>query len=378
MRDYYEILGVEKSADADTIKKAYRKLAMQYHPDKNPGNKEAEDKFKEAAAAYEVLSNTDKRAKYDRFGHAAFDGGRSGGFGGGGFQDVDDIFSSFGDIFGDIFGGGSAGGRSRQKNGPRRGADLRYVCEISLKEVILGVEKQVEYQTDTDCSHCHGTGAEKGSAATTCTTCNGAGQVRVSQGFFQIATTCPKCHGEGQMIKDPCKPCKGKGRVSEKRKIKVTIPAGVDTGTRLRVSGEGEGGYKGGSQGDLYVEISVLEDSRFEREGNDLYTEVKFNYLHLLLGGEIEFETLTHKIPLEIPKGTQVGERLRLVGEGVPSLKGSRRGELFVVVGVEFPHKLSKDEERLLKEIADHKGLFNKNADDKDSDKGSSFWGRKK
>ncbi len=374
MRDYYEILGVEKTADADTIKKAYRKLAMQFHPDKNPGNKEAEDKFKEAAAAYEVLSNADKRAKYDRFGHAAFQGGGRGGQGG--FQDMDDIFSSFGDIFGDIFGGGQSGGRSRQRSGPRRGADLRYVTEISLKDVILGIEKQVEYQTEVDCSYCHGSGAEKGSSPVTCTTCGGAGQVRVSQGFFQIATTCPKCHGNGQMIQDPCKPCKGKGRVVEDRKIKVTIPPGVDTGTRLRVSGEGEGGFKGGHAGDLYVEVAVQDHARFERDGNDLYSEKKFNYLHLLLGGEVPFETLTGSIDLEIPKGTQVGERIRLVGEGVPSLKGSRRGDLYVVVGVEFPQKLTKDEERLLKEIAEHKGLFNKG--DSSEEKGSSFWGKKK
>lgn len=352
MRDYYEILGVEKAADQDTIKKAYRKLAIQFHPDKNPGNKEAEEKFKEAASAYEVLGDPDKRAKYDRFGHQAFqNGGR-----GGGFQDMDDIFSSFGDIFSDFFGGGQArSGRAR--NQPRRGADLRYLMEISLKEVVEGVEKEIKFDTEGTCHTCHGTGAKKGSEPTTCKTCGGQGQVRVSQGFFQMATACPQCHGAGTIIKDPCSTCDGEGREDQERKIHITVPAGVDTGTRLRVTGEGEGGYLGGPAGDLYVEIRVKEDSRFERNGNDLYTRVKVDYLQLLLGGELEIPTVLGKKNLEIPKGTQVGESLRMSGEGVPSLKGSRKGDLYCVIDVAFPTKLSKKEEELLAALAEERGV---------------------
>ncbi len=356
MRDCYEILGVERSADQDTIKKAYRKLAIQFHPDKNPGNKEAEDKFKECASAYEILSDPDKRARYDRFGHQAFSGGRGGGQG---FSDVDDIFSSFGDIFGDIFGGmgGGTGRRSRNPNQPRRGSDLRYVTEISLAEVIEGVERDIEFDTEETCEVCKGSGAEKGSKPETCTTCGGHGQVRVSQGFFQMATTCPTCHGQGTMIKNPCKPCRGTGRQKQHRKIKITIPAGVDNGTRLRVSGEGEGGHMGGAAGDLYVEMRVRENERFERDGENLYTKFQVPYLQLLLGGEVEIETVLAKATLEIPKGTEVGETLKLSGEGVPSLRNGRRGDLYVQVGVKFPEKISKKEEELLKQLAEMQGV---------------------
>ncbi|PIS10219.1 MAG: molecular chaperone DnaJ [Bdellovibrio sp. CG10_big_fil_rev_8_21_14_0_10_47_8] len=355
MRDFYEILGVEKNADQDTIKKAYRKLAMQFHPDKNPGNSEAEEMFKEAASAYEVLGNPEKRAQYDRFGHAAF---KNGGRGGGGFSDVDDIFSHFGDIFGDIFGGGGGRAQSaRSRNQPRRGADLRYLTEITLKEVIEGVERDIEFDTEDTCAECKGTGAEKGSTPETCTTCNGVGQVRVSQGFFQMTTTCPHCQGQGTMIKKHCKSCKGSGRQKQHRKIRMTVPPGVDSGTRLRVSGEGEGGYRGGPAGDLYIEVQVKEDPRFEREGDHLFTEVKVHYLQLLLGGELEIETVTGHQTLEIPKGTQVGTSLKLVGEGIPSLRGSRRGDLFVQIGVDFPTKISKKEEELLKQLAEMQGV---------------------
>ncbi len=355
MRDYYEILGVEKSADAETIKKAYRKLAMQFHPDKNPGNAEAEEKFKEAASAYEVLSNEDKRAQYDRFGHAAFQNGGRGGHGG--FGDVDDIFSSFGDIFGDIFGGAQSRGSRQRSNQPRRGSDLRYLIEIDLKDVIQGAEKEIEFDTEDTCDECKGTGAEKGSQAEACATCGGHGQVRVSQGFFQMATTCPNCHGKGKVIKKPCKPCRGSGRQKQHRKIRLTVPAGVDNGTRLRVSGEGEGGYLGGPTGDLFVEIRVKDHPRFEREEDRLFTKVEVPYLQLLLGGEIEIETVTGECLLEIPKGTEVGESLRVHGEGVPSLRNSRRGDLFVEVGVKFPDKLSKKEEELLKQLAEIQGV---------------------
>ncbi|MBX3019560.1 MAG: molecular chaperone DnaJ [Bdellovibrionaceae bacterium] len=354
-RDYYEILGVEKTADGDVIKKAYRKLAMQFHPDKNPGDKEAEEKFKEAAAAYEILSNSDKRAKYDRFGHAAF---QQGG-GGAGFQDVDDIFNQFSDIFGDFFGMGGQGGQRRAQNrtSPRRGADLRYVTEISLREVIEGVEREIEFETDVNCNSCSGSGAEKGSQPQTCTTCGGRGQVVKQQGFFQMAATCHACRGEGVVIKHPCKTCKGSGRGKQDRKIRLTIPAGVDTGTRLRVTGEGEGGYRGGPAGDLYVEVAVKEDNRFEREGNHLFGVLKLDYLQCLLGAEVEAEVVVGLKSVTVPAGTQVGDRLKVPNEGVPSLRGSRRGDLYYTVEVDFPTKMDKDEEQLLRQIAEKRGV---------------------
>jgi molecular chaperone DnaJ len=353
-RDYYEVLGVARDADADTIKKAYRKLAMQFHPDKNPGNPEAEEKFKEAAAAYEVLSDSQKRAQYDRFGHAAFTGGMGGR--GGGFQDVEDIFANFGDIFGDFFGGGQRQ-RRRSRNEPRRGADLRYVTEITLKDVLNGLEKDIEFDTDENCAECKGTGAEKGSSPVTCPTCGGSGQVVRSQGFFSVASTCPTCHGEGMMIKNPCKVCKGRGRVPEHRKIRINIPPGVDTGTRLRVGNEGEGGYSGGPAGDLYVEIRVKDHPNFEREGEDLHTRISVPYLQLLLGAEIQIETLGGDENIEIPKGTPNGKTLKLGGQGLPSLRGHRRGDLYCTVEVEFPEKISKEEEKLLRELAKLKGI---------------------
>jgi molecular chaperone DnaJ len=355
--DLYDILGVAKDADADAIKKAYRKMAMQFHPDKNPGSKEAEEKFKEAAYAYEILGAPEKRAKYDRFGHAAFQQG--GGGGARGFQDVDDIFSSFSDIFGDFFGGmGAQRGRGRgRSSGPSRGADLRYICEIELKDVITGNERDIEFDTEESCQECSGSGATKGSEADTCGTCGGAGQVITSQGFFSVAATCPACRGAGKIVRNPCKPCHGKGRVRSKRKIRVNIPAGVDNGTQLRVSGEGEGGYRGGPAGDLYVEIRVRDNDHFERHGLDLLGHVKISYLQALLGAEIEVETLEGAETITVPAGTASESRLRLEKKGVPSLRsGQSRGSLYFQVEIELPRKLGKDEERLLREIAKEKG----------------------
>ncbi len=350
-RDYYEILGVAKDADADTIKKAYRKLAMQFHPDKNPGNPEAEEKFKEAASAYEILSDSQKRAKYDQFGHRAFSGG-----GGSQYSDVDDIFSNFGDIFGDLFGMGGGQGRGRQRNGPRRGSDLRYLTEITLKDVIEGCEQEIEFDTEESCKECSGSGAEKGSHAETCTTCRGSGQVVRSQGFFQMASTCPHCQGQGTIIKKICKPCKGSGRKAQHRKISLSIPQGVDTGTRLRVTGEGEGGYKGGGAGDLYVEIRVKHHPLFERRGDDLLAKISISYLQALLGAEIEVKTVTGEATLGVHAGVQPGETVRISGQGLPSLRDKRRGDLYYVVQIEIPKKLHKDEEKLLREIAEVKG----------------------
>lgn len=359
-QDYYEILGVSKTADPETIKKAYRKLAMQYHPDRNPGDKEAENKFKEAAEAYDVLSSPEKKSRYDQFGHQAFG---QGGFGGG-FHDMGDIFSQFGDIFGDIFGGGGGFGgfssrqsSSRNRNSPRRGSDLRYILEIDLEDVLKDQEKEISFDTEEQCSECAGTGAAKGSAPITCPTCRGSGQVVRQQGFFTMASTCHTCAGTGQTIENPCKPCKGAGRTKAKRKIKVTVPAGIDTGTRLRISGEGEGGYKGGPAGDLFVEMRVRDHEVFERDGADLYAELDVDYVQFILGGEITAQGLDGDVEVEIPRGTEPNTKIKVAGQGVPSLKGSRRGDLYYVLNVEFPSKLTEKEEKALREIAEGRDL---------------------
>ncbi|MGE3975896.1 MAG: molecular chaperone DnaJ [Bdellovibrionales bacterium] len=347
-RDYYEILGVQKNADADTIKKAYRKLAMQFHPDRNPGNKEAEDKFKEASQAYEILSSPEKRSRYDQFGHAGTGGQHRG------FQDMNDIFSSFSDIFGDIFGGAGGGGGG-QPRGAARGSHLRYYVDVSLKEVIEGVEKEIEYSKEQSCSPCGGSGAEPGTSSETCKDCKGRGQIVRAQGFFSVATTCPTCRGAGKIIKTPCKKCKGQGREQIKTKIKVKIPPGVHTGTQLRLSGEGEGGYRGGPAGDLFVEIRVEEDDRFVREENDLYSEVEISYLQAILGTSLQVETVTGQHTIEIPAGTQPGDKILIGGGGIPSLRGYNRGDLYFLVKVMIPKKLNKDEEKMLREIAQQK-----------------------
>lgn len=350
-RDFYEILGVARDADQDTIKKAYRKLAMQFHPDRNPDNPEAEEKFKEAARAYEVLSNQEKRARYDRFGHAGVNGGMGGGPQ---FHDVGDIFSAFGDIFGDIFGGGARSTRG-QRNRPSRGADLRYVMELELEEVLIGADRPIQFKSEAECKSCEGRGAEKGHAPEICGQCGGSGQVVRSQGFFSMASTCPVCRGRGEVIKNPCRSCHGSGRSVEDRKIEVHVPAGVHTGTQLRLSNEGEGGYRGGPPGDLYVEIRVREHERFEREEDDLIGRLKISYLQALLGGEVEVLTLTSPKKLTIPRGTADGDVLKLEGEGLPHLRGRHKGDLRLEVEVEIPTKLLKEEEKLLREIADLK-----------------------
>lgn len=353
--DYYEILGVSKEADQSTIKKAYRKMAMKYHPDQNPGDSAAEEKFKEAAEAYDVLSNDDKRTRYDRFGKAGV-----GGPGGGGHQDfgdINDIFGAFGDIFGDFFGGAAAGGARRggRQNPRQRGSDLRYFMDIDLKDVISGIKKEVSFEAEGDCKPCSGSGAEKGTSAETCPTCRGSGQVVRQQGFFQMATPCSACSGKGQVIKSPCKPCSGQGRTLDRKKIEVNVPAGVDNGTRLRLTGEGEAGYKGGPAGDLYVEIRVKNNHDFQREGTTLYSQIDVSYLQALLGGKVKFDTLDGQVEITIPKGTQNETTLRVSGKGVPSLKRKSRGDLHLITNVMIPKKLSTKEEALLREIADIK-----------------------
>lgn len=353
MQDYYDILGVSKNSDQATIKKAYRKMAMKYHPDQNPGNKEAEQKFKEAAEAYEVLGDETKRKKYDQFGHAAF---QQGGFGGGGgFHDINDIFSSFGDIFGDFFGGGSS--RQSKRNGPRQGASLRYMLRVDLKDVVEGTEEEIEFDAETDCGSCHGNGSEAGHEPQVCKTCGGNGQVVRQQGFFSVATTCPTCSGNGKVITHPCKTCSGAGRENKKKKIKVKVPPGVDTGTRLRVSGEGEAGYRGGPAGDLYVELVVNDDPIFARDGDDLVGDLEISYLQAILGAKIEVETFRGNETVEVPPGTQPGERIRIKGKGVPSLRGYGRGDMYFEVIVQIPTKLNKDEEKVLRKLADDQGL---------------------
>lgn len=358
-QDYYQILGVNRDADQDTIKKSYRKLAMQYHPDRNPGNKQAEEKFKEAAAAYEVLSNLEKRAKYDRFGHQAYtQQGNYGGHGGGGgapFTDINDIFSSFGDIFGDIFGGGQ-GGQQRRSTRPVRGSDLRYILDLSLEQINDGYEQEIEFESEESCEKCSGSGAETGHGPEVCGTCRGTGQVVRAQGFFSLASTCPTCSGQGQIIKHKCKKCRGQGRVTAHKKIRVKIPLGVRTGTRLRVAGEGEGGYRGGTAGDLYVEIREKEHPKFRRRNDDLYGKVQISYVQALLGASVDVGSLKGQESLDVPPGTSQGVLLKIEGKGLPSLKGYERGDLFYEIEVQVPQKLSAEEDRLLREIAKVRG----------------------
>ena len=349
-RDYYEVLGVGKSAGAEEIKKAYRKLALQHHPDKNPGSKEAEDKFKEAAEAYEVLSSQEKRARYDQFGHA----GMNGMGGGQGFGSVDDIFEHFGSIFEDIFGF-SGGGKRKTGNRPRKGSDLRYDLQISFKESCLGCEKKIHIPRKSGCAACEGSGAAKGTKPVACGTCRGHGQVAVQQGFFSYATSCPDCHGSGKRISTPCGDCKGSGFQTKQSNITVKIPAGIDTGMRLRVSSEGEGGLNGGPAGDLYVFLEVEEHADFKREEFDLVYTLKIGVAQAILGTEIRVDCFEEEPrAIEIPAGVQPGQRLVVSGAGIPKLEkyGKGKGDLVVELVVEIPTKLSKEAEELLRNFA--------------------------
>ncbi len=349
--DYYEILGVSKSADEREIKKAYKRLAMKYHPDRNPGDTQAEEKFKEVKEAYEILTDDQKRAAYDQYGHAAFEqggmggGGFGGGFGGGG-ADFGDIF---GDVFGDIFGGGR-----RQR--AARGSDLRYNMELTLEEAVRGVSKEIRIPTLQECDTCHGSGAKAGSKPQTCTTCQGAGQVQMRQGFFTVQQPCPTCQGRGTIIKDPCNSCHGHGRVEKTKTLSVKIPAGVDTGDRIRLSGEGEAGEQGAPAGDLYVQVSVKKHPIFEREDNNLYCEVPINFAMAALGGEIEVPTLDGRVKLKIPAGTQTDKLFRMRGKGVKSVRGGPVGDLLCRVVVETPVNLSEKQKELLSELGETLG----------------------
>ena len=369
--DSYELLGVPRNATADDIKKAYRKLAVKYHPDKNPGDKSAEDKFKEIGEAYEILSDVEKRAAYDRYGHAAFAQGGAGQRGGGGFHDPFDIFR---DVFGGAGGGGGGifeqffgGGQKNDRESRQRGSDLRYDMQITLEEAAFGVEKEIEVSKQDVCGGCQGTGAEKGSRVITCTTCAGRGQVVSSRGFFQVSQTCPRCRGTGQTVEKPCSQCNGEGRAELATRIKLKIPAGIEDGSRLRSSGNGEAGIRGGASGDLYVVIHLKEHEVFEREGPNLYCDAPISFAMATLGGEMKVNTLHGETLLKIPAGTQSGTVFKMRGKGMPELNGGPHGDLLARVLIAVPRKLTSEQREKLLEFADllgdevpppHKSLF--------------------
>ncbi|MEM7717770.1 MAG: molecular chaperone DnaJ [Pseudomonadota bacterium] len=353
-RDYYEVLGVSKGADAAEIKKAYRQKAKELHPDRNSDNPNAEAQFKEANEAYEVLKDAEKKAAYDRFGHAAFEGGMGGGpRGSGGFQGQGDFASAFSDVFDDLFGD-IMGGRRGGGGGRRavRGSDLRYNLRISLEDAYKGLQKAIQVPTAVACATCNGSGAEGGSEPTTCPTCSGMGKVRASQGFFTVEKTCPTCGGLGQIIQNPCKACAGAGRIEKDRSLSVNIPAGVETGTRIRLASEGEAGLRGGPPGDLYIFIEVAEHTLFQRDGNVLFCRVPVSMTSAAMGGDIEVPTIDGgRSRVKIPEGSQSGRQMRLRGKGMPSLRGGGAGDMLIELAVETPVKLTSKQKELLREF---------------------------
>ncbi|MCR9158052.1 MAG: molecular chaperone DnaJ [Rhodobacteraceae bacterium] len=353
-RDYYEVLGLNKGASADEIKKAYRTKAKELHPDRNADNPKAEDQFKEANEAYEVLKDADKKAAYDRYGHAAFEGGmggggRPGGFSGGGQGDFASAFSDvFDDLFGDFMGGQRGGGRQRAS----RGADLRYNLRVTLEDAHQGLQKTIQVPTSVQCGSCSGSGAEGGAEPTTCPTCSGMGKVRATQGFFTVERTCPTCSGLGQTIKNPCKTCSGAGRVQKERALSVNIPKGVETGTRIRLAGEGEAGLRGGPPGDLYIFIEVAQHELFERDGVHLHCRVPVSMTVAALGGNIEVPTIDGgRSRVAIPSGSQSGRQMRLRSKGMPALRGAGQGDMFIELAVETPVNLTAKQKDLLREF---------------------------
>jgi len=373
-RDYYEVLGVGREATDQEIKSAYRKLALKFHPDRNPGNKDAEEKFKEAAEAYSVLADADKRAAYDRFGHAGVAGAGAGGFDPSIFQGFgDDIFGGLRDIFGDIFGMG--GGR---RGGPQRGADLRYDLEIEFEESARGLETTIQLPRQETCETCRGTGAAPGSSPSVCPHCGGRGQIRYQQGFFTVAQTCRQCGGSGRIITRPCSDCRGAGQVARERKLAVRIPAGIASGQRLRLYGEGEGGVAGGPPGDLYVVVHVKDHPVFRREGDDLVCRVPVTFPVVALGGTIEIPTLDGTEPLEISAGTQSGHVFRVRGKGMPSVNGRGRGDLHVVVQVVTPKKLTREQRTLLEQLSKAMPIEKVKAPKGDADEEKSVFDRVK
>jgi molecular chaperone DnaJ len=349
-RDYYEILGVRRDASLEDVKKAYRRLAVQYHPDRNPNNPESEERFKEASEAYAILSDAEKRSRYDRFGHQAVAGDGFSGFDPGAFGDFADILGDlFGFSFGDIFGARP----QRARYGPRRGRDLQYTVSLTLEEAARGIDQQIKVPRLQDCDRCQGSGSEPGSTRETCSTCHGNGQVMFRRGFLSVSQTCPGCGGAGTLNRNPCTECSGRGRVENETKLKVTVPAGVDTGMRLRLVGEGERGVLGGPPGDLYVMLSVADHSRFERDGADLHAELQVTVFEAMLGAELEMPTMLDEVTsVHIKPGTQPGEVLRLRGLGMPQLNSSRRGDLYAHVRVIVPKRLTAEQRRLVTEAA--------------------------
>jgi molecular chaperone DnaJ len=350
-QDYYEVLGVARSAGEVEIKSAYRKLAMKYHPDRNPGDNAAEEKFKQAAEAYAVLADPEKRSLYDRFGHAGVSSaaGAGAGFDPSVFSGFEDILGGLGDIFGfgDLFGG------PRRRGGPQRGADLRYDLQISFEEAARGIETTIQIPRHESCESCSGSGSAPGASAGTCPQCRGQGQVRFQQGFFTVARTCPQCQGAGKIITKPCQACRGAGRVARERKLTVKIPPGISTGQQLRLQNEGEGGSRGGPSGHLYVVVKVREHEFFRRDGNNLFCEIPVNFTTLALGGEIQVPTLDGSETIKVPDGSQTGTTLRLRGKGMPDVGGRGRGDLFATVQVLTPKKLTKEQRHLLEQLSD-------------------------
>jgi molecular chaperone DnaJ len=348
-RDYYEVLGVTKSVTPEELKKAYRKLALQFHPDRNTGDPDAEEKFKEATEAYEVLSDPKKREAYDRFGHQGVQGGFAGGFNPDTFADFSDIFGDFSDFFEGLFGGGR---RARRPGGAARGEDLRYDLELSLEEVAHGVEKKIDVPRHESCESCNGNGCAPGTNPATCATCNGMGQVRFSQGFFSVSRPCPRCGGRGVIIESPCPTCSGAGRTLKRKKLSIKVPPGAETGLRLKVTSEGERGVRGGPPGDLYIFITVSPNELFERDGDDIVCEVPVSFVQAALGADIEVPTLFGKARMKIPAGTQTHKMFRLRGKGLPNLRQHGQGDQFVRVVVETPTKLTQRQKELLEEFA--------------------------
>ncbi|MBF0315316.1 MAG: molecular chaperone DnaJ [Oligoflexia bacterium] len=358
-RDYYEILGVQKGAGKDDIKKAYRKLALQFHPDRNPNNKEAEAKFKEASEAAEVLLDDEKRARYDQFGHS----GMSGFYGGGEGFNTEDIFSNLGNIFGDIFGdfdfmGGGAGGGRRRRGGGGRGSrarggqDLEMMVDITFEEAAFGAEKNISVLKNFECKTCAGQGSKPGTGPSVCDQCNGYGEVRRQQGFFAIATTCPKCYGSGHIVTDPCRDCGGQGRKKHKSDLQVKVPAGINSGQRLKLSGEGDAGLYGGPSGDLYIGVNILRHDIFERDGMDVFCSIPISFSQAALGAEIEVPTLRGKVAVKIPSGTQSGKKMRLKAKGIQQLGGQAFGDQIINIQVETPSKLTGEQRDLFEKLA--------------------------
>jgi molecular chaperone DnaJ len=368
-RDYYEVLGISKSASEKEIKKAYRRQAMKHHPDRNPGDKASEEKFKEVNEAFEVLSDSNKRSAYDQFGHDGLQGNMGGGAGHGDFSGFGDIF---GDVFGDIFGRGNARGR---QSASYRGSDLQYSVELTLEEAVKGITKNLQIPRQKTCSSCNGTRAKKGSQPVLCTTCNGMGEVRTQQGFFSIQQTCPDCHGEGKKIKEFCRECNGQGRVQVEKTLSVKIPAGIDEGNQIRLSNEGESGINRGPSGDLYIKIRIKKHPIFKREGDDLHCEVPISFFDAALGGELEIPTLNGRVKLKIPKETQTGKVFRLRNKGIKSVNSHFQGDLLCKVVIETPVHLTDTQKGLMKEL---RSTFSQETEKEHSPRTESFFKRVK